>query len=88
MSHTLQKKKLFTMLAFCVCLSPLVATDGSVVKPIVDATTCATPPAKPAKKEKVKKKKTDTKTENADKKTGGQKTSTPDTKKYKKNKTQ
>ena len=54
------------MLAFCVCLSPLVATDGSVVKPIVDATTCATPPAKPAKKEKVKKKKTDTKTENAD----------------------
>lgn len=51
------------MLAFCVCLSPLVATDGSVVKPIVDATTCATPPAKPAKKEKVKKKKTDTKTE-------------------------
>ena len=43
------------MLAFCVCLSPLVATDGSVVKPIVDATTCATPPAKPAKKEKVKK---------------------------------
>ena len=73
------------MLAFCVCLSPLVATDGSVVKPIVDATTCATPPAKP---EKVKKKKTDTKTENADKKTGGQKTSTPDTKKYKKKKTQ
>ena len=68
------------MLAFCVCLSPLVATDGSVVKPIVDA--------KPAKQEKVKKKKTDTKTENADKKTGGQKTSTPDTKKYKKNKTQ
>lgn len=49
------------MLAFCVCLSPLVATDGSVVKPIVDATTCATPPAKPAKQEKVKKKKTDTK---------------------------
>jgi len=56
------------MLAFCVCLSPLVATDGSVVKPIVDTTTCATPPAKPAKKEKVKKKKTETKTENADKK--------------------
>lgn len=76
------------MLAFCACLSPLVATDGNVVKPIVDATTCATPPAKPAKQEKVKKKKADTKTGNADKKTGVPKTSTPDTKKYKKNKTQ
>lgn len=88
MSHTLQKKTIVTMLAFCACLSPLVATDGSVVKPIVDATTCATPPAQPAKQEKVKKKKADTKTGNADKKTGGPKTSTPDTKKYKKNKTQ
>lgn len=88
MSHTLQKKTIVTMLAFCACLSPLVATDGSVVKPIVDATTCATPPAKPTKQEKVKKKKTDAKTGNADKKTGGPKTSTPDTKKYKKNKTQ
>lgn len=40
------------MLISCVCMLPLVATDGNVVRPVVDTTTCATPPAKPVKKEK------------------------------------